>query len=228
LVFDHVAIRVADLEASRRFYELAGRPRAFVLVGGDGFVTQNLHVAFGTSSRDEIDSWWRRLVDAGYESDGEPGVRPQYHESYYGAFVRDPDGNSTEAVHHAQSTEGIDHLWLRTRDVAAARDFYTTIAPYAGFAMKADEPDHVRFRGDAGSFSFVNDGGPVTERVHIAFEAPDHATVDAFHAAAVAAGYRDNGGPGERPQYHEGYYGAFVLDPDGHNIEVVFDGLPRG
>ena len=49
----------------------------------------------------------------------------------------------------------------------------------------------------------------------------DDAVVDAFHAAAVAAGYRDNGAPGERPQYHPGYYGAFVLDPDGHNIEVV-------
>ena len=56
--------------------------------------------------------------------------------------------------------------------------------------------------------------------VHIAFRG-DNATVDAFHAAAVAAGYRDNGAPGERPIYHPGYYGAFVLDPDGNNVEVV-------
>ena len=56
---------------------------------------------------------------------------------------------------------------------------------------------------------------------HVAFGAPDHATVDAFHAAALAAGGRDNGAPGLRPHYHPGYYGAFVLDPDGHNIEAV-------
>jgi catechol 2,3-dioxygenase-like lactoylglutathione lyase family enzyme len=57
--------------------------------------------------------------------------------------------------------------------------------------------------------------------LHLAFRATENATVDAFHAAATGAGYRDNGGPGERPVYHAGYYGAFVLDPDGNNIEVV-------
>jgi catechol 2,3-dioxygenase-like lactoylglutathione lyase family enzyme len=56
----------------------------------------------------------------------------------------------------------------------------------------------------------------------MAFPAPDRAAVDAFHRTAIGAGYRDNGGPGERPQYHPGYYGAFVLDPDGNNIEAVF------
>ena len=57
--------------------------------------------------------------------------------------------------------------------------------------------------------------------MHLAFPAPTNAAVDAFHAAALAAGYRDNGAPGERPVYHAGYYGAFVLDPDGNNVEVV-------
>ena len=60
-----------------------------------------------------------------------------------------------------------------------------------------------------------------TENVHIAFPVPDNATVDEVHAVATAAGYRDNGGPGERPIYHAGYYGAFVLDQDGNNIEAV-------
>ena len=60
--------------------------------------------------------------------------------------------------------------------------------------------------------------------VHVAFTSPDHATVDDFHVAALAAGGRDNGGPGLRPQYHPTYYGAFVLDPDGHNIEAVCHG----
>lgn len=59
---------------------------------------------------------------------------------------------------------------------------------------------------------------------HVAFAAPNRAAVDAFHAAALAAGGRDNGAPGLRPQYHAGYYAAFVLDPDGHRIEAVFHG----
>ncbi len=63
--------------------------------------------------------------------------------------------------------------------------------------------------------------GTPTENVHVAFPASDHATVDEFTRAATAAGFRDNGGPGERAQYHPGYYGAFVLDPDGNNIEAV-------
>ncbi|MDQ1730743.1 MAG: hypothetical protein QOK10_902 [Pseudonocardiales bacterium] len=70
-----------------------------------------------------------------------------------------------------------------------------------------------------GSFSLVR--GEPTEHVHLAFPALDDATVEAFHRVATAAGYRDNGGPGERPEYHAGYYGAFVLDPDGNNVEVV-------
>lgn len=67
---------------------------------------------------------------------------------------------------------------------------------------------------------------PTTEHVHIAFGAGDDATVRAFHAAALEAGHEDNGGPGERAVYHPGYYGAFVLDPDGHNVEVVNHNRP--
>jgi catechol 2,3-dioxygenase-like lactoylglutathione lyase family enzyme len=65
--------------------------------------------------------------------------------------------------------------------------------------------------------------GTPTEHLHIAFGAADDATVDAFHHVAVEAGYRDNGRPGERPIYHRAYYSAFVLDPDGNNVEVVND-----
>ena len=71
------------------------------------------------------------------------------------------------------------------------------------------------------SLSLVRDERPLTEPIHIAFPAREDATVRAFHAAAIAAGYTDHGGPGERAVYHPGYYGAFVLDPDGHNVEVV-------
>ena len=63
--------------------------------------------------------------------------------------------------------------------------------------------------------------GPSTEGLHIAFAASDDEAVDAFHSAATAAGYADHGAPGERPQYHDGYYAAYVLDPDGTNVELV-------
>ena len=79
----------------------------------------------------------------------------------------------------------------------------------------------MQFGGEDYSFSLIDDGRPLTEHVHLAFPAREDATVRAFHAAALAAGYEDHGGPGERAVYHPGYYGAFVLDPDGHNVEVV-------
>ena len=168
---------------------------------------------------------WRAGVDAGYESDGEPGPRPQYTARYYGAFLLDPDGNSAEAVHterEAPVPDGrIDHLWLRVRDVAASRRFYATIAPHAGLRIAVEEPDGVQVLGESVSVSLIHDERPLTEHVHLAFPAPDDATVRAFHAAALAAGYEDHGAPGERPVYHPGYYGAFVLDPDGHTVEVV-------
>jgi catechol 2,3-dioxygenase-like lactoylglutathione lyase family enzyme len=84
-----------------------------------------------------------------------------------------------------------------------------------------DEPDHVQMVGEDFSFSLIRDERPLTEHVHLAFPAHDDATVRAFHADALAAGYEDHGGPGERTIYHPGYYGAFVLDPDAHNVEVV-------
>jgi catechol 2,3-dioxygenase-like lactoylglutathione lyase family enzyme len=113
----------------------------------------------------------------------------------------------------------IDHLWIRVRDLRASRRFYATIAPHAGLQLRTDTPERARFAGATGSFSVV--AGAPTENLHMAFRAAENATVDAFHRAATAAGYRDNGAPGERPVYHPGYYGAFVLDPDGNNIEVV-------
>jgi catechol 2,3-dioxygenase-like lactoylglutathione lyase family enzyme len=237
-VFDHVAIRVLDFDASGQFYRLAlGEPRfddgsAFTAWGNfivaraseERPAAKGLHVGFGARERTEVDSWWERLTGAGYVSDGEPGVRPWYHESYYGAFVLDPDGNSVEYVHHHNvnaEASVIDHLWLRTPSVENAKRFYETIAPAVGLRLVHDEPDRVRFTDGVGSFSFVQGHEP-TENVHLAFGVNSRAAVDEFHRLATSAGHRDNGTPGERSDYHPGYYGAFVLDPDGHNVEAVF------
>ena len=114
----------------------------------------------------------------------------------------------------------VDHLWIRVADVAASRRFYETVGPHAGFRLLGERDGFAHFGAGNGSFS-VLEGDHVTERVHLAFPAGDDETVRAFHRAAVDAGHRDNGAPGERPLYHEGYYAAFVLDPDGNNVEVV-------
>jgi len=232
-MFDHVEIHVSDHAASRAFYgEALGLPTfegelvewgdfGIVAVDAEHPLTRRLHIAFGAESRAEVDAWWNRMTEAGYESDGEPGPRPQYSASYYGAFVLDPDGNSVESVHHSTSrAREIDHLWLRTRDVAAAKRFYETVARVVGITRRRDEPEWALFSDGRGSFSFVE--GTPTEHVHLAFGVADFDAVVRFHEAALAAGYRDNGAPGERPQYHPGYYGAFVFDADGHNVEAVF------
>jgi catechol 2,3-dioxygenase-like lactoylglutathione lyase family enzyme len=101
--------------------------------------------------------------------------------------------------------------------------FYDTIAPHAGLGRggSGSDPRRQQFLdAERVSFSLVDAEQP-TEHVHLAFPTTDDANVHAFHAAATGAGYRDNGAPGERPEYHPGYYGAFVLDPDGNNVEVV-------
>ena len=103
----------------------------------------------------------------------------------------------------------------------ASKRFYTTIAPYAGLELGVDEPDHVQLKGAGHSFSLIRDERPLTEHVHIAFPAQDDATVRAFHAAALAAGHEDHGGPGERAVYHPGYTAPSVLFYHGLNVEVV-------
>ncbi len=237
-MFDHVTIRVDDPAASLRFYEtvlpILGISKTYTndyLAEWDDFsvapatddkpATRRLHLGFVASSRDLVDEFWRAGTDAGYRDDGPPGPRPQYRDDYYGAFLLDPDGNSAEAVHHEEVGKpgNIDHLWVRVADLASSRRFYELVAPHAGFRLVADLPDRARFAGRGGSFSIVD--GPPAQNDHIAFPAPDNAAVDAFHAELLRAGYRDNGPPGERAVYHPGYYGAFVLDPDGNNVELV-------
>jgi catechol 2,3-dioxygenase-like lactoylglutathione lyase family enzyme len=241
-VFDHVGIAVSDLAASERFYRtvlgvLGVEPSHadaelvewddwdIGLADGEHPVTSGLHVGFRARDRAQVDAFWQAGVDAGYRDAGAPGPRAQYGPTYYGGFLLDPDGNSVEAVHgdreDAVPVGCIDHLWIRVRDPQASRRFYTAIAPYAGLRVGHDEPGRVQLSGTDYSFSLVRDGRPLTEHLHLAFQAREDSTVRAFHAAALAAGYADNGAPGERAVYHPGYYGAFVLDRDGHNVEVV-------
>jgi catechol 2,3-dioxygenase-like lactoylglutathione lyase family enzyme len=232
-VFDHVTLRASDRAASERFYDTVlpaiGVERtgagewdelSLAQADDDAAVTRRLHVGFGVASREAVDEFWRVGTEAGHRDDGAPGPRPQYGGDYYGGFLLDPDGNSIEAVHFDGVRLGaIDHVWIRVADLAAARRFYEQVAGHAGFRLTRDAGERAGFGGAQGSFS-VMEGEP-TRHLHMAFPAATNEQVDAFHAALTAAGYRDNGAPGERPIYHAGYYAAFVLDPDGHNIELV-------
>lgn len=111
----------------------------------------------------------------------------------------------------------IDHLHLRTRDLAAAKRFYTAALEPLGIPVT-----------DGVEYFFADelwvDVGEQASHVHFAFQAPDRRAVELFHAAGLKAGGRDNGGPGEREQYHPGYYAAFLFDPDGNNVEAVYHG----
>lgn len=121
----------------------------------------------------------------------------------------------------------IDHIQLVVRDLAASRTFYEGIfdalkVPIGGEGEDFFWADEL-FISTSGSKAAQ---GKLTGRHHLAFQAQDRAMVDAFYKAALAGGGEDNGAPGERP-YHPGYYAAFVLDPDGNNIEAVFHGAAK-
>src|SRR4051812_19100585 len=185
-------------------------------------VTRRLHIGFAAPSREAVHAFHEAGLAAGYRDDGAPGPRPEYGPDYYGGFLLDPDGNSAEAVHHDDMPPraNIDHLWIRVADLDAAVRFYDTIAPHAGLerGSSGSEPRRQQFLdAERVSFSLV-DGGEPTEHVHLAFPTGDDAAVHAFHEAATGAGYRDNGAPGERLEYHPGYCGGFGPDPAGTTV----------
>ena len=123
----------------------------------------------------------------------------------------------------------IDHIGFPVSDYARAKAFYTkALAPLGyGLVMEVDAQQNPSGAPAAGfgiggkpDFWIGGEGG-LQKPLHVALVSQDRAGVDAFHKAALAAGGKDNGAPGLRPHYHANYYGAFVLDPDGHNIEAV-------
>ena len=114
----------------------------------------------------------------------------------------------------------LDHVSLKIADYARAQAFYDRALEPLGLSRLMGDSQHFGGYGCSHPFFWIGEGGS-PGATHVAFAAPDRATVDAFHAAALAAGGRDNGAPGIRAQYDPDYYGAFVTDPDGNNIEAV-------
>jgi catechol 2,3-dioxygenase-like lactoylglutathione lyase family enzyme len=125
-------------------------------------------------------------------------------------------------------TVEIDHTSLSVADYDAAKKFYAAALAPLGIAIRMEFPASVTGGADVAGlgpqdrpFFWLANAGKTTPHIHLAFRADSRADVDAFYKAAIAAGGKDNGGPGLREMYHPNYYGAFVLDPEGHNIEAV-------
>ena len=115
----------------------------------------------------------------------------------------------------------IDHVHLRARNLEATKKFYKAVLAVLGHKVGSESADHVSF--DELWIDALGDDKKSATHVHLAFQAADRDAVGRFHEAGLAAGGRDNGKPGER-DYHPGYYGAFLIDPDGNNVEAVFHG----
>ena len=122
----------------------------------------------------------------------------------------------------------IDHTGVIVSNFERSKDFYRQALSAIGYEMLLEVPAAVTGRADVAGFGvppkpdfWISRGAPNNPPVHVAFRVSTRDLVDAFYRAALAAGGRDNGAPGVRPHYHPDYYGAFVLDPDGHNIEAV-------
>jgi|SRR6516162_2076716 catechol 2,3-dioxygenase-like lactoylglutathione lyase family enzyme len=123
----------------------------------------------------------------------------------------------------------LDHIGINVSDFERSKAFYRAALAPLGYEIRKEKgtaagfgvPDGPRRSADPAGEFWIAVGPPQAPRPHVAFTAASRAVVDAFYASALAAGGRDNGRPGLRPQYHAAYYGAFVLDPDGYNIEAV-------
>jgi catechol 2,3-dioxygenase-like lactoylglutathione lyase family enzyme len=238
-MFDHVSVRVMDLplvagalgaglkelgiEQTRDSPRSAGwGDFALAQDDDDHPITRRIHIAFIAKAQADVDRFWQAGVAGGLADDGRAGPRPDYADDYYAGFLKDAAGNSFEAVHRdgERPRGNIDHVVMRVADLEASTAFYTTAGAAAGLTVRSQRADRTAFSVAGPGGLFVVVAGDPTEHIHLAFSGVDDA-VRRFHADAIAAGHRSNGEPGERPHYHEGYYAAFVLDPDGNNIEVV-------
>ena len=118
-----------------------------------------------------------------------------------------------------------DHVQIKVDDLASSRAFYAAVFAALGYGIVFEVEGVVGFGNDPHDMFEVRQASasvPVSKSVHVAFIAKSKEAVRAFHAAALAHGAKDNGMPGLRPQYEEGYFAAFVIDPNGHNLEAVF------
>jgi catechol 2,3-dioxygenase-like lactoylglutathione lyase family enzyme len=239
-MFDHVTIRTQDRAASERFFEAVLTPLgidttyrtntfsvwhdfAITVAGDDSPPTLGLHVGFVAPSREQVGAFWQAGVDAGYLDDGPPGPRPRYAADYYAAFLRDPDGNGVEAVHRdgPRRRDGvIDHLTIRVADLGAATASTGPSAPPPALtcAMTGAPTTRASPPATPADRSRSSPARPPSTSTW-----PSPATKTPCGAFTTTSPPPDTGLT-ETPASGlntPGYYAAYVLDPDGNNIEVV-------
>jgi catechol 2,3-dioxygenase-like lactoylglutathione lyase family enzyme len=115
----------------------------------------------------------------------------------------------------------LDHISINVTDLERSKGFYLGALEPLGYGIAAEFPGEIGFSSPTAHWEFSIRERETVTPMHVAFGVEERSLVDAFHAAALAAGGTDNGGPGLRPRYHKDYYGAFALDPDGNNVEAV-------
>ena len=189
----------------------------------------------------DLEAAMARARDLGGHAEALESRADEPREDTFGRFAlcRDDQG-SPFGLHQPPEAEGkvarattvrrptIDHVTLRVRDLPASGLFYETALAPLGFGLEFEHEGLLAFgSGERGRLIIYASERPVAG-FHVAFSAPSREAVDAFHAAALEVGGRDNGAPGLRPEYHGGYYGAYVLDPDGNNVEAVHHTVPSG
>jgi catechol 2,3-dioxygenase-like lactoylglutathione lyase family enzyme len=229
-MFDHVTLRVGDFRAAADAFaevlaalgieQTVSTPQlavwgnfAITEPDRDHPIAERIHVAFTAPTPAHVERFAQAAADACFADDG-PARMVSYVDSYYSASFKDGAENTFEAVHRGGA---------RPRgnvDAAISTAFYATIGTAVGLKLWRQGADRATFSLGALDGSLLVIAGEPTRYAHIAFSGDDIA-VRRFHADATAAGYRSNGEPGERPRYHDGYYAAYVFDPDGNNIEVV-------
>src|ERR687891_422586 len=223
-MFDHITLRVADLALTSsalqalldqvEIEQTTSTPSLsvwgnFALTQTDDEhpIARRVRIGFTAPTTAHVDRFAQVGVDLGFAADDSAEARPDHLAAYSTAFVTDAAGNSFGAVH-------------RDSEVEASTAFFVTIGAAAGLTVRRRTRDRTTFSVGAADGSFLVVAGEPTRNVHIAFSGEDD-DVRRFHADGTAAGYGSNGEPGERARYHAGYYAAYLLDPDGNNIEVV-------
>ena len=194
------------------------------------------HIAYNAPDTESVDRFHAAALAEGGYDEGAPGLRPRYAVDYYGAYVRDPDGNKLQAVCYTNGRRAgatgdvVSHITIGLADLARERAFYTAVLGTLGIVELPEE-------GDAESAGFglegselpvvylqpAFDGRPATwgNGTHTAFAAPDRVAVDRFHAAGLAQGGVSEGAPGLRPQYSAHYYAAYLRDALGNKLQAV-------
>lgn len=214
-------------------------PHLFICRPVDGLPatwSNGFHIAYNAPDTSTVDRFFDAAVSRGGYNEGEPGYRTQYEADYYGAYVRDPDGNKLQAVCYSEGLrtgvtgEVVSHITIGLADLERERAFYSTVLGELGIVELPEEADDESSGYGLAGFQLpvvyvqpTFDGRPATwgNGTHTAFRAESREAVNRFHATALKNGGTCDGPPGPRPQYSPHYYGAYIRDPVGNKLQAV-------